>query len=331
MIELSVLFSAFAIDRLIGDPVYRFHPVRLMGKLVSINENILFKIGLSGYFGGFILLVTVSGISILSALSAYHFVNNWFPPAGIFVCIFFLYSVIGLRDLFDHAALVQKSLQDNNTNAARKNVQRFVGRDAGRLNSAGIVRAAVESVTENFVDGFLSVVFWFVCSFLFAVFFGWPPLQFAVGCAIFYRVVNTLDAMTGHINDRYRKFGFMSAKTDDFLNFVPARISVPVIILAAFFCGYDAKNGFRIAMRDRKKHASPNSGHPESVIAGVLNVRLGGPVIYHYGRVEKPWLGDNDNKIITDHINDTCRIIQWASIISLTFAMAVIAAVDWLI
>ncbi len=331
MIELAVLFSAIVIDRLIGDPVYQFHPVRLMGKLISINESILFKVGLSGYFGGFLLLTTVSGISIFCALSAYHFANNWFPPAGIFVCIFFLYSVIGLRDLFDHAAPVQKSLQDNHLNDARKYVQRFIGRDAGHLNSAGIVRAAVESVAENFVDGFLSVVFWFVCGWLFASLFGWPPLQFAVGGAIFYRAVNTLDAMTGYINDRYRKFGFISAKTDDFLNFVPARISVQVIITAAFLCGYDAKNGFRIAMRDRKKHASPNSGHPESAIAGILNVRLGGPCIYPYGCVDKPWLGENDIEITPDHIHDVCRIIQCAALISLAAAMAMIVIFDLLI
>lgn len=331
MIELAVLFSATSLDRLIGDPVYRFHPVRLMGKLISITENGLFRVGLSGYFGGFILLVTVPGFSIICVLSAYSIANNRFPSSGIFVYIFFLYSVIGLRDLFDHAAPVQKSLQDNNLNAARKYVQRFVGRDAGRLDSAGIVRAAVESVSENFVDGYLSVIFWFVCGWLFAVFFGWPPLQFAVGGAIIYRAVNTLDAMTGHINDRYRKFGFASAKADDFLNFIPARISIPVIIVAAFFCGYGVKNGFRIAMRDRKKHTSPNSGHPESVIAGILKVRLGGPTIYHDGCVNKPWLGDNATEITLGHIHDTCRIMQWASIISLASAMAVIAVGDWLI
>lgn len=331
MIELAVLFSAIALDLLIGDPVYRFHPVRLMGKLISSIESILFKAGLSGYFGGFLLLVTVSGVSILGVLSAYHIANNWIHSAGLFVCIFFLYSVIGLHDLLDHAAPVQKSLQENDLTAARIYVQRFVGRDASRLDSEGIARAAVESVAENFVDGFLAVVFWFVCGWLFAVFFQWPVLPFAVGSTIFYRAVNTLDAMVGHINDRYRKFGFFPAKTDDFLNFLPARISIPIIITTAYVCGYDAKNGFRIAMRDRKKHASPNSGHPESVIAGILRIRLGGLTIYPYGCVNKPWLGDNETKITPNHIHDACRIIQWASMISLAMAMGVITVADWLI
>ena len=331
MIESAVLFSTIFIDRLIGDPVYRLHPVRLMGKLISIIERFLFNAGLSGYFGGFVLLVTVSGASILCVLSAYHIANNWIHNAGIFVCIFFLYSVTGLQDLFDHAAPVQKSLQENDLTGARKYVQRFVGRDASRLDSAGIARAAIESVAENFVDGFLAVVFWFVCGCLIAGFFGWPLLPFALGCTIFYRAVNTLDAMVGHINDRYRKFGFSSAKADDLLNFVPARISIPIIFSAAYVCGYDIKNTFQIAMRDRKKHASPNSGHPESAITGILRIRLGGPTIYHYGCVDKPWLGDSNTEITPDHILDACRIIQWASMISLAMAMGVIIFVNWLI
>lgn len=331
MIELTVLFSAITIDHLIGDPAYRFHPVRLMGKLISISERLLFKAGLDGNFGGFVLLVTVSGVSILCVLSAYHIANSWIHNTGVFVCIFFLYSVIGLQDLFDHAAPVQKSLQENDLTGARQYVQRFVGRDASRLDSEGIARAAIESVAENFVDGFLAVVFWFVCGWLIAVFFQWPALPFAVGSTIFYRAVNTLDAMVGHINERYRKFGFFSAKTDDLLNFIPARISIPLILSAAYMCGYDAKNGFRIAMRDRKKHASPNSAHPESAMAGILRIRLGGPTFYSYGCVDKPWLGDNETEITPNHIHDTCRIIQWTAIISMALALAVIAIADCLI
>ncbi len=331
MTELAVLFSAFVLDRLIGDPIYRFHPVRLMGNLISINEGVLFKIGLPGYFGGFLLLASVAGISILCALSVYFIANAWLPKSGTLISIYFLYSVIGLRDLFVHAAPVKKTLQDNNLNEARKYVQRFVGRDAGRLNKEGLVRAAIESVAENFVDGFLSVVFWFVCGGLFAGVLGWPSLPFAVGCVVFYRVVNTLDAMIGYRNDRYRKFGFVSAKADDWFNFVPARISVLIIIAAAFLCGYDAKNGFRIAMRDRLKHASPNSGHPESAIAGVLGVRLGGPTIYHYGYIDKPWLGDGGKEMTPDCIQSACRIIQCAAWIALVFALIVMAVTDLLI
>lgn len=325
MAELVVLFSAFMLDCLTGDPMYPCHPVRLLGKLISAGERMAFKAGLFGYAGGFLLFTGVSGLWVSAALIVYQAADTLHPFAGMLVSIYLVYSVMGLRDLFDHAAPVQKALRNKDIMAARRYVQQFVGRDADRLDAEGIARAAVESVAENFVDSFLGVVFWFVFGFLFATLIGWPPLTGALGCVIFYRAVNTLDAMVGYKNDRYMKFGFIAAKVDDVLNFIPARLSVVMILGAAFFRGYNVKKGIRIVLRDRLKHASPNSGHPESVMAGVLGIRLGGPTIYPHGCVNKPWLGDDDAKITPDHINDACRIIFSAAWIALVAALTVMA------
>lgn len=325
MFEPAVLFSAFIVDCLIGDPMYSCHPVRQLGKLVNACERILFRIGFFGYGGGFLLLITVTGLCVITALMVYQAAAARHPFAGMLVSIYWVYSVMGLRDLFDHADPVQKALRNKDIMAARTYVQRFVGRDADQLDAEGIARAAVESVAENFVDGFLGVVFWFVCGGLLAQCIGWTPLTGALGCVIVYRAVNTLDAMVGYKNDRYAKFGFFSAKTDDLLNFVPARLSVPMIMAAASICGYDVKKGIRIALRDRLKHGSPNSGHPESAVAGVLNIRLGGPVIYPYGSTDKSWLGDDDTGITPEHIRAACRVIFCAAGIALFTAVVAMA------
>ena len=325
MPEAAVLLAAFMLDSLMGDPVYPWHPVRLMGKLISCVENWLFGIGCKGYVGGFLIMVAIAGVFSGAALCACLIADTWFPFGGNIISIFLVYSAIGLRDLCDHAALVRTALLVNDISAARQYVQRMVGRDADCLDAVGIARAAVESVAENFVDGFLSPVFWFVCGGFCAGLLGRSPLMGALTGVIVYRCVNTLDAMVGYTNDRYGKFGFISAKADDVLNFLPARLSVGMIAAAAFFFGFDAKKGIAVALRDRLKHASPNSGHPESAIAGVLNIRLGGPTVYPYGRIDKPWLGDDDVGITPEHINDACRIIFGAAGIALVAALVLTA------
>lgn len=328
MPEAILLGTAFLLDIRIGDPVYSWHPVRLMGNLISRFEKILFRLTMTGYVGGGMLLVAVGGIFGLWAAGTYQAADGFWGPGAMVLGVFYLYSAIGLRDLADHARPVRAALGAGDLQLARQQVQRIVGRDADRLDARGVARAAVESVAENFVDGFFGVVFWFVCGACLARAVDLPPTPAALASAAVYRAVNTLDAMVGHKTDRYRKFGCFSAKADDMLNFLPARLSVAVLLAAAWLGGYNAKNGFRIALRDRRRHASPNSGHPESAMAGILGIRLGGPVIYPYGRVDKPWMGDGESEAGPGHIQAACRIIYGGALVSMVLAVGILAGVE---
>ncbi len=325
MIECAVILAtAFVLDLVLGDPMYRLHPVRLMGHQIAWLEKRLFHTGLSGFGGG---LVLASG-TVACTLGVFGlFVWLWyvFPAGGIAGFIFLVYSCTGFMDLFSHALPIRSALAADNTKNARMLLQRIVGRDASRLDEEGIARAAVESVAENFVDGFLAVVFWFAAGALAALAAGLPPAPTAAGFAIAYRAINTLDAMVGYKNIRYERFGTASARADDMLNFIPARLSMPVIAAAALACRMDVRGCLRIGISDRLKHVSPNAGHAESCVAGALSIRLGGPVRYPGKTVDKPWMGDGTGDISPGHILDACRLVFFAGFIWVLFILFVLA------
>jgi adenosylcobinamide-phosphate synthase len=233
-------------------------------------------------------------------------------------------SCIALRDLIDHARPVATGLRAGDLPRARDAVQRIVGRDASRLDEAGVARAAVETVAENFVDGLLGPVFWYVMGAL--LLRNVSPAAGALAALVGYRVNNTLDSMVGYRNEKYLLFGRAAARLDDVLNFIPARLSILMLALSAAICGHDAKSALRIALRDRNKHVSPNSGHPESCIAGALHVRLGGPTIYSHGTVQKPWLGDGDSEVTSAHIDSCCRIVFVAGCMAWLMALLLMVA-----
>ena len=308
---MLILAAAFLLDILLGDPVYRLHPVRLLGHLIAWIEKILFRNGLSGFVGGGVLFAgSVTGaLGIFSVLTMLWHI---FPVAGFMVLVFVLYSCIGFMDMFRHALPVQGALEAGDIDKARAHLQRIVGRDASQLDQEGIARAAVESVAENFVDGFLAVVFWFAAGGFLAYAMGMPAAPVATGFALVYRVVNTLDAMVGYQNERYKDFGTVSARADDALNFIPARLSMPLIAVSAALTGLKAFNGVKIGFRDRLNHVSPNAGHAESCVAGALGIRLGGPVPYSHKTVEKQWMGDPIDDITPGRIHHACVLIFFA-------------------
>uniref|UniRef100_UPI0004A3F0BA CobD/CbiB family cobalamin biosynthesis protein n=1 Tax=Thermoanaerobacter sp. A7A TaxID=1350366 RepID=UPI0004A3F0BA len=164
-------------------------------------------------------------------------------------------------------------------------------------------RGAIETVAENISDGIIAPMFY--------AFIGGAPL------AIFYKAASTLDSMVGYGNEKYLDLGFASAKLDDILNFIPARITGFLIVIAAFLLGYDYKNSWRIFLRDRLKHQSPNSAHGEAAVAGALNIQLGG-LNYYFGKPEiKPTLGDGKEKIIPQHIKYSIKIMYMTSFLGL--------------
>lgn len=310
-----VLIAALCLDLAIGDPEYSLHPVRLMGRLIESLELKLRSWGLDGFFGGALLAAWVIAASTVAVMAAHLFFWRVHPWSGFCFDVYALYSSICLGDLVKHGKRVAKALLAGDLSKARRAVQFMVGRDAEKLDAHGVGRAAVESVAESFVDGFASPVFWFAAGCLLSGFLSDSPLAGGVAAAVVFRAVNTMDSMIGYKNDRYRYFGRFAAKLDDAANFIPARLSIPVIALSALAAGLDGQNALGVGMRDRLKHPSPNSAHAESAVAGALNVRLGGPGHYSYGLVEKPWLGDGTKKATHSHLLNCLLLIRLAGVL----------------
>ncbi len=319
-----VLLLAFALDQCLGDPVYPLHPVRLIGRLISSLEVVLRRIGLGNRCGGVLLVMTVSGLSLGAYWGLRWAVGLVHDYAASAFDVFVLYSCFALRDLVAHVRPVADRLDAGDVAAARSALQRIVGRDVARLDASGVARAAVESVAESFVDGLLATLFWFTVGAVFAVAAGRMPGVWAVGAVLSYRCVNTLDSMVGYRNERYARFGWAGARLDDVLNFIPARLGLGPLFVAAVACRLDARGGWRVAMRDRLKHASPNSAHAESFAAGALGVRLGGPTVYPERTVEKPWLGDGEHDVSPAHIRQACRLIRCAGWISVAICASLV-------
>lgn len=302
------LVAAVLLDLLIGDPVYRLHPVRLIGSLAAATERLLRRKGLDAVPGGSLLLATVLVTAAGTYVAARLAAGRIHPCCAAVLDVYVLYSCIALRDMTRHAGPIAAALRAGDLPTARQHLALIVGRDVELLDEPGVARAAIESTAENFVDGLLAPIFWFVAAGAVAGPAGLPAMPLAVGAALAYRCVNTLDSMVGYRNERYLLFGRPSARLDDLLNFIPARLSIAVLWLGAVALRMDARAGRRVALRDRLKHASPNSAHAESFVAGAIGRRLGGPTAYPHGTVEKPWLGEEGGQADADDIGRVCRL-----------------------
>jgi adenosylcobinamide-phosphate synthase len=200
---------------------------------------------------------------------------------------------------------IYRLLEAGDGETAKKELSMLVGRDTRDMTRPEIARACVETVAENSVDGLIAPLF-------FAAIGGGP-------LALAYRAVNTCDSMVGYRNARYEQFGKASARLDDAANFIPARIAIPLVALAALFLKLDAKGALHIGLRDRLKHPSPNSAHAEAAFAGALGVQLGG--LSHYGGVpkEKPMLGDARMPLEPDHIARSVRLLRGVTLVACVF------------
>lgn len=319
-----VLVSAGVLDRLAGDPVYAAHPVRLIGALIGRLEKALRGARLGGAAGGVLLVLIVNLTSLMLYIGVRLGLYGIHPWAALMWDIFIVYSCIALKDMVCHALPIASLLANGDLPGAREKVQRIVGRDVSLLDSAGVARATVESVAESLVDGFLAPLFWFTATCALACWGRAPALPVAAAAVVVYRATNTMDSMVGYRSETYRLFGRAAARVDDVLNFIPARLSVPVLSLSAAFCGLRAGSGWRVGWRDRLKHASPNSAHAESAVAGALDVRLGGPTAYAHGVVAKPWIGDGATDVHPEHIVQACRLVSVAGVAAMIFGLGVI-------
>jgi adenosylcobinamide-phosphate synthase len=286
------LTAAYLLDLVLGDPPYRLHPMRLIGSGIAGTEAFLRRIGLSGKTGGILLVLTSAGVTLFFYASLVHILSRVHPVLPFLFHLYLVYSCLALGDLLNHIHPVVLALETGDLARAREAVSRVVGRDVRVLDPHGVARASVETLAENFVDGFLSPLFWYFAGWILSLLLGEGKVAWPVACMLLFKLASTLDSMVGYRNHRYLHFGWAGARFDDLMNFLPARLSIPFLMLGALFSGMSPLKGLRIALRDRLLHDSPNSAHAESFMAGALDLRLGGPTLYAEGMKEKPWLGD---------------------------------------
>ncbi|NLD94215.1 MAG: cobalamin biosynthesis protein CobD [Fibrobacter sp.] len=274
-----IITAALLLDIILGDPRWLPHPVRGIAAIATVCERFFrkacfFSLRIAGILTALTIigLCSTAAILILKATSELHWTVA--AAAGIFI----LYVSIAPRDLINHAHAVYKALILDSLDNARLKVAMIVGRDTANLDKKGITRAAVETVAESLVDGVTAPLFY--------------ALLFGPAGALTYRAINTLDSMFGHKNERYRYFGWASARIDDIANYLPSRITVPFIWLASCILRYNVKNSIYIFFRDKRNHHSPNSGLSEAAFAGALDVRLGGLNYYDGIADKKPFIGD---------------------------------------
>jgi len=306
MIELTI---GFILDIIIGDPNNPFHPVRGIGYIASKLENIfraILKKNLK--LAGFIVWIFTVGLTFIIAFEIVNTAKNFNIYFGIILEGILIYFCISSKGLVVEGYKVIKFLVNDDLDGARNQLSFIVGRDTGSLNKEGIVKAVVETVAENMADGVIAPLFY-------AGIFG-APLAFA------YKAVNTLDSMFGYKNDQYMNFGYFPAKLDDVFNYIPARITGILIVLASCVLGYDYKNSSKIYKRDRYNHTSPNSAHPEAAMAGALNVQLGGANYYFGKLVEKPTIGDKVKEIEINDVNKTVKVLYLSSFMGFLLALS---------
>jgi len=301
-----ILPAAFALDIMLGDPRGLPHPVRWMGKAIERLETPFRRLNFNLTFCGMLYAaVLILGTWLLTflVLAAAHRVH---PFLNTLVEIILIYYCISIRSLEDAAMEVKQCLQQKKIQAAREKVAMIVGRDIDNYKEDGLARATVETVAENLVDG--------VTAPLFFAAIGGAPLALA------YKMSNTLDSMVGYKNQTYQQFGKASARIDDFLNYLPARLTVPVVALAAQILSGCGKRSLMTAVCEGANHASPNAGFPEAAFAGALAVKLNGPNYYNGKLVDKPYIGVRFGNTSTEHIKKACDIMMLASFLWLLVA-----------
>ena len=311
MSSMIAAVVAFLIDELIGDPRSKFHPVVLIGNLISTLEKILrrdFDSPTIKIFKGGILVCLVVTISLLVGSGIEIFTSD-IPSLAvqIFIQASVLSFMIAPRSLADAAREIYFLLEKEDLIHAREKVGWIVGRDTQNLNESEIARAAIETVAENTVDGIISPLFYFAV--------GGLPL------AVAYRAINTMDSMLGYKNEKYLYFGRVAARLDDVANFIPARLTAILFIGAAIVLNLDYKNAFKMMKRDAKKHPSPNGGWAEATVAGALNIRLGG-MNYYFGEPHfRAYMGEPIEILEASHIIGAIRMMYTATILFLTAAV----------
>ena len=298
---------AFFLDTLMGDPRSRFHPVVLIGNLISGLEKSIYHPDLTDkrkfLYGGLLVIVVLYITYALtdSIIQLASLTGNVFIYYGVQALI--LSFTISPRSLSEAGRELYGFLQEGDLENARYKVGWIVGRDTDKLTSGEVTRATVETIAENTTDGIISPLFFFVI--------GGVPL------AVLYRAANTMDSMLGYKNEKYLYFGRVTARVDDILNYIPARITGILFVISALLLGYNWRNSWNMLMRDASKHPSPNGGWAEASVAGALNIRLGGYNSYFGVLHFREYMGEPIEELESTHIMKCIRMMYTATILFL--------------
>jgi adenosylcobinamide-phosphate synthase len=309
LFELMVGYPA-ALARSIG------HPVTWMGRLISWLDRRLNRDDASHEarrrFGAVALLVV---LIVVGAVSLIVEQTLLLLPFGLLFAAVAASTMIAQRSLFVHVGQVADALDDSGLDAGREAVAHIVGRDTAELDQAGVARAAIESLAENFSDGVVAPTFFMVLA-------GLP------GAAL-YKAINTADSMIGHRTERHQDFGRTAAQLDDIVNLPASRLSALLIVAAAYLTkGASASGAWRATWRDGPKHASPNAGYPEAAMAGALGLSLAGPRVYHGAATDGAWMGEGRREATPQDIRSALELYSRADglLIAIVFVLAVLTA-----
>ena len=314
------IWIAYVLDLIFGDPQNIIHPVQIIGKMINIGEKSLLGKKYKSdrkykFFAGMILNITI--ISLTYGIT--YLIRRISENSIIFTVaeIYLMYTIFSINSLAREGNRVYNILKEGNIERARKDLSYLVSRDTGTMDEKMIIRSTMETISENTVDGIVAPMLY--------MFLGGLPLSMT------YKAINTFDSMVGYKNEKYMDFGKFSAKLDDVANFIPARITGILIVIASMILGYDYKNSLKIFIRDRKNHSSPNSGHAEAGVAGALGVQFGGRVSYFGKEVDKPVIGDKIKDFELEDIKKNIKIMYVASFLSLAVFSVISVGIYFLI
>ena len=294
------IWIAYVLDLIFGDPQNVVHPVQVIGKIISAGEKVLLRKKYKFLAGAVLNIFTVSiTYTLMYLISKSVKISVFF----MIIEIYLMYTIFSINSLAREGNRVYRILKEGDIEKARKDLSYLVSRDTEMMDEKMIIRSTMETISENTVDGIVAPMFY--------MFLGGMPLAMA------YKAINTLDSMVGYKNEKYMDFGKFSAKVDDAANFIPARITGILIVLASMILGYDYKNSLKIFLRDRKNHSSPNSAHSEASVAGALGVQFGGKVSYFGKEINKPTIGDKTKEFELEDIRKNIRIMYVTSFLSL--------------
>ena len=282
---LSPLFLGWLLDLVIGDPVWLPHPIVWFGRAIAFCEHRLNK-GEHRKLKG--AIVAIGLIAVTFAIGT--IINCKLPIINFIIVFYCLAGTTLIREVRAVFLALDRSLEEGKAQVAR-----IVGRDTSELSAQEVRTAALETLAENLSDGVIAPLFWFAL-------LGVPGM-------LAYKMVNTLDSMIGYKTERYKSFGCWAAHIDDVANYIPARLTAILMILAS---GRPCLLTF--VWRNGRNHASPNSGYPEAALAGILNCRFGGPHYYFGQLFDKPYIGDNDRLLTTDDMKKAVRINRMAEV-----------------
>jgi len=271
-----LLLCAVVLDGILGDPVYRWHPVRLMGHSLTGIERVLRRTGLDGYAGGCVLFLALSAFWVGVSAALALWLNGLHPALNVVYQVFLIYSMVALRDLCRHGMAIDRA---GDLEGARRAVSMLVGRDTSAMDAAACRRAGMESLSENAVDGFIAPLCWYAL-------LGLPGI-------VLYKVISTMDSMVGYRTPRYARFGWCGARLDDLFNLLPARLTWLLMTAVAFLLpGYSGRKALSVGWRQHGLIPGPNSGWSEAAAAGAVQRRLVGPVRQDGKLVTEIWIGD---------------------------------------